>query len=524
MSVKSQTVTDPALTSQGHAQDVPLTRLDSQSRGSSTEDVSPPSSNLKTATITIQLSGINFATSAATGLVVVGLPAMTTSLSIPPSLAFWPVSVYSLATASTLLLAGSIADALGPRWIQLIGSLICSVAMLVSGAVRTGEELVAMRAVAGVGMSMHLASSVSITTKTLERGRGRNVAFACLGLSQPLGFSFGLVVGGILTDRVGWRVGWWIYGSVTLLLTLVGFWAIPTDDEKGSAKDRVQGMKKTVDWVGASLASVFMATICYLLATLSTDVYRIRHADAISCLCLSVVSFGIFLYWMHRQVKNRKPALIPNSLWKNIAFSSICATISLSYATLNSLELFASLFFQEVQHLSALQASIRILPSLVVGIVLNLCVGLFIHKLPVLWLVATSSILCACSPLLMATVQPQWTYWANAFVAQLLQPVSADVLFTVGLIIITDVFPDDTQGLAGAVFNTMGQLGVAFGLAVLQVISQVVTQKHADLEETHALMEGYRASFWTMFGFMILCAAAGGLGLRKIGKVGVKQD
>jgi MFS family permease len=177
-----------------------------------------------------------------------------------------------------------------------------------------------------------------------------------------------------------------------------------------------------------------------------------------------------------------------------------------------------------VQHLNALQASIRILPSLIVGIMLNLGVGLFIHKLPVLWLVGVSSILCAGSPLLMALVEPQWTYWANAFVAQLLQPVSADVLFTVGLIIITDVFPDDTQGLAGAVFNTMGQLGVAVGMAILQVISQLVTQKHADLEETQALLEGYRASFWTMFGFMIMCAATGGFGLRKVGKVGVKQD
>jgi MFS family permease len=226
----------------------------------------PPPSNLKTVLVTVQLSGINFTTSAANGLVVVGLPAMTASLSIPPSLAFWPASVTSLATASTLLLAGSISDAIGPRWIELIGSLICGTMMLGAGAVRTGEELVAMRALTGLGMAMHLASSVSITTKTLERGRGRNVAFACLGLSQPLGFSFGLVIGGILTDRVGWRSGWWIYGSVTILLALIGLWAIPGDEEKGTVKERVRGMKKTVDWVGATLASTFMASLCYLLA------------------------------------------------------------------------------------------------------------------------------------------------------------------------------------------------------------------------------------------------------------------
>ena len=161
---------------------------------------------------------------------------------------------------------------------------------------------------------------------------------------------------------------------------------------------------------------------------------------------------------------------------------------------------------------------------MVIALGLNLGVGLFIHKVSAFWTVVVSSILCAGSPLLMAVIQPEWTYWTNAFIAQLLQPISADVLFTVGLVFITEVFPDDTQALAGAVFNTAGQFGVATGLALLQVVSTLTTKGHADLEETLALMEGYRASFWAMFGFMLTCALIGALGLRKVGKIGLKQD
>lgn len=182
--------------------------------------------------------------------------------------------------------------------------------------------------------------------------------------------------------------------------------------------------------------------------------------------------------------------------------------------------------FQQVQHLSALQSSLRILPSLIVGALLNLGTGFVVHKFPVMWLVVVSSVLCAGSPSLMAVIQPEWTYWANAFVAQLLQPVSVDILFTVGLIVITDSFPEDTQALAGAVFNTAGQFGMAFGLSVLQVISQQVEkgQGHSGLSGVQALLEGYRASFWAMFGFMLLCAVLGAAGLRKTGKVGMKRD
>lgn len=180
--------------------------------------------------------------------------------------------------------------------------------------------------------------------------------------------------------------------------------------------------------------------------------------------------------------------------------------------------------FQEIQHLSALQTAIRILPSMVVGVILNFSTGLFVHKVPALWLVVVTSLLSAGSPLLMATIQPSWSYWASAFFAQLFMPFSVDVLFTVGLIIITNIFPEDKQSVAGAVFNTAAQFGNAFGLAVMQVVSSLVSKDHGGIKPSEVLMKGYRASFWTMFAFMMACVIIAGAGLRKIGKIGLKQD
>ncbi|CAM1502634.1 Fc.00g074100.m01.CDS01 [Cosmosporella sp. VM-42] len=481
-------------------------------------------SRLRKVVITIQLCGVTFASSVVNGLVTVGLPAITKDLQLPASLAFWPASVSGLATASTLLLAGSVADVIGPRWVDLAGCFTSGAFMLASGAARNGSELVAMRALQGVGLSLHLASSVSIITQVLPQGRGRNMAFSCMGMSQPVGFSVGLVVGGVLIDTIGWRAGWYLSGGLTLLLSVVGLWALPKAPESRRLEDILRDFTTKVDWIGALLASGFMAMLCYLLAVLSTDVHRIREPISIALLCLCAVALPSFITWVHHQVRRGRPALIPNKLWKNATFSSICATIALSYAVVNSMELFASLFFQEVQHLPALQASIRILPSLVVGAITNLVMGFFVHKVSAIWIVSVTSILCAGSPLLMAVIQPSWPYWGNAFVAQILQPISCDALFTIGLIVITDVFPEDTQALAGAVFNTASQFGSALGLAILQVISTMVTKEQSGMEETGAIMEGYRASFWAMFAFMILCTAIGALGLRKTGKVGLKRD
>ncbi|KAF5011712.1 hypothetical protein FDECE_2172 [Fusarium decemcellulare] len=515
-----QPIPHPLLESANESQSV--TADDSGSRCSDVQV--QPVSRLRKALVTFQLSGINFATSATNGLVVVGLPRMTQDLNLPPSLAFWPSSVPGLATASTLLLAGSIADVIGPRSVDLLGCFICGAIMLGCGFVQQGQELVGLRALHGVGLALHLSSSVALVTKMMPRGRGRNVSFACLGLSQPLGFSFGLVLGGVLVDTIGWRAGWYLYGAITLLLSSIGIWSLPQSAPLGTLKKVLHDVRTEVDWVGALLASAFMALLSYFLAIISTDIYRIKEPGSIVILCIGVVALPLFIGWMHRQIRTGKPALIPNSFWRNSSFSSICATIALSYAVLNSLELFASLFFQEIQHLSALQAAIRILPSLVVGVILNFTTGLFVHKIPAIWLIATTCALSAGAPLLMAIIQPQWSYWTGAFFAQILMPVAVDVLFTVGLIVITDIFPEDKQALAGGVFNTAGQFGNSFGLAIMQVVSTLVTKDHDGMTQSQALLEGYRASFWTMVACMVTCAIIGGIGLRKTGKIGLKQD
>jgi hypothetical protein len=156
-----------------------------------------------------------------------------------------------------------------------------------------------------------------------------------------------------------------------------------------------------------------------------------------------------------------------------------------------------------------------------------------VHRIPALYLVAGSSIICASSPLIMALLNPAWNYWYLAFWAQAFSPFSVDVLFTVGLIIVSDSFPEKTQALAGAVFNTAAQFGMTLGMGSCQVVALGVMggeqgSVHGDTsfaeQDPRALLKGYRASFWTMFAFMVMSVLIAVAGLRKVGKVGLKRD
>lgn len=85
--------------------------------------------------------------------------------------------------------------------------------------------------------------------------------------------------------------------------------------------------------------------------------------------------------------------------------------------------------FQEVQGFSALETSLRFIPSVVVGIILNVGTGLVVQKWRADRIVIISSLISAASPLLLALINPDWTFWYSAFWAVTLGPLSADGMF-----------------------------------------------------------------------------------------------
>lgn len=171
-----------------------------------------------------------------------------------------------------------------------------------------------------------------------------------------------------------------------------------------------------------------------------------------------------------------------------------------------------------------MQAAIRILPSLLVGVTLNLITGLFVHAAPIRLLVLGSSLLAAGAPLLMAINDPYQPYWTYSFPSQLLMPMSCDIVFTIGLIIIVNTFALEKQAVAGAVFNISTQLGSSFGIAIMQVISTSVTENSGYKVHAEALLEGYKACFATLGGLMIFCAVVGCLGLGKVSNIGLRGN
>ncbi|ETS76975.1 hypothetical protein PFICI_10849 [Pestalotiopsis fici W106-1] len=476
--------------------------------------------------IITQACGQSFFSSYCNGIVVVALPAMQAELRLDESLLVWPSSSYFLVAGSCLLLAGSIADVAGVKKVNLAGSSLSALAAVACGLARSSGQIIAFRAAQGLAYAIITPSSIALISNSVEEGRPRNIGFACMGFSQPIGFCFGLILGGVFTDTVGWRPAFYLAAAASSTLFLASIWALRQEPRFDSFPFIWKRLIQDIDVIGIVLASIGLASISYVLASLSADVGSIHDPATIVLIVISGLSVPCFVAWMHRQEKNNRNALIPNSLWRSHVFTSCCIMVLLTNGLVNCMELYSSLFFQQVQGLSAVRASLQVVPSLVAGALTSITTGFFVHRMPVLWMLLAASVMSTVAPLLMAVVQIDQLYWENAFFAQILAPISCDILFTIGLLIISDVFPKQMQGLSSAVFNTCAQLGSAIGLSVAQLIAASVTNGSTFLDKSSpdALMKGYRVAFWTMFGWMAFVCLVCIMGMRRVGVIGVKRD
>jgi MFS family permease len=225
-------------------------------------------SSLQTFLTIFTPSFVGFIASYTNGVITVGLPVIARSISLERSLYLWPSSVYGLTSGAALLIAGSIADIIGARPVELVGIILLGVFSLACGLAQTGAQLVAFRALQGIALAMHLPASVAIITGAVPSGRARNLGFACLGFSQPLGFAMGLVLSGVMIERAGWRSGFYLSGALTLAVAVAAVWTLPRlkREKTDSATSMLKRLGNEIDWIGGIISSGGLAILAYVLA------------------------------------------------------------------------------------------------------------------------------------------------------------------------------------------------------------------------------------------------------------------
>ena len=150
--------------------------------------------------------------------------------------------------------------------INLVGVLFVGIFTLACGLAKNGPQLIAFRGAGGTALALFFPTSVSLISANMPTGKMRNIGFASIGVGQTLGYAFGLVIGGVLEDTIGWRSGYYIFGGLLLVLFVLGIWSIPSDHNTRHSEPVMKRLKTEIDWVGVFIASTALAILAYVLA------------------------------------------------------------------------------------------------------------------------------------------------------------------------------------------------------------------------------------------------------------------
>src|ERR687889_216801 len=150
-------------------------------------------------------------------IVNVALPTIGTALDFSESTLPWVVNAYVIAFGGFLLLGGRAADLLGRRRVFMVGLLVVAVASLAAGFATNQGQLIAARAAQGLGAAIISPSALSIVTTLFRDGAERNKALGAWGAVAGSAGAAGVLLGGVLTDGLGWEWVLWVNVPVSLI-------------------------------------------------------------------------------------------------------------------------------------------------------------------------------------------------------------------------------------------------------------------------------------------------------------------
>jgi EmrB/QacA subfamily drug resistance transporter len=362
----------------------------------------------------------------------------------------WVVDAYALTLAALVLTAGSLADRLGRRRLFVWGLGIFSAASLLCGLAPDPTFLNIARALQGIGGAVMFAVSLALLAQEFPAGRERANAMGIYGATIGVAVAIGPLVGGALTDGLGWQSIFYL--NVPIGLTAIGVTFARLRESRDPNATRV-------DWPGVATFSA--ALFMLVLALVRGNDEGWGSTQIVALLAGSAVLLAAFVA-IERRV--REP-MLPLGLFKRPAFTGVQLGAFAISASAFALFLYIGLYLQNYLGYTPLQAGLRYLPITLAAFLLSPVAAALLTRVPARVLMSVGLAVSGAGLLLMSGISTgsEWTTLLGGFLVLgagvgLLNPVIGDVALSVG--------PKERSGMAAGINDTFRQVGVAVGVAV----------------------------------------------------------
>jgi EmrB/QacA subfamily drug resistance transporter len=395
-------------------------------------------------------------------IVNVALPDIARDLRSSFSDLQWVIDAYALSLAALLLTAGSLADLFGRRLLFAAGLGLFTAASLLCALASSPLFLELARALQGIGAAAMFATSLALLAATFQ-GRERGTAFGVWGATTGAAVAVGPLVGGVLTESVGWQ-------SIFLINVPIGIGAIAvTLTRVAESRDPDAA---GVDWAGLVTFSGGLFLLIFALVRGNAEGWG--SPLIVSFLIGAVVLLCGFVVVERRQAR----PMFDLTLLRKPAFAGASIAAFALSASLFSMFLYMTLYIQNALGYSPLQAGLRFLPTTLLSFFVAPIAGKLSARFPVRIMIGAGLGLVGIGLLLMARVDADsaWTVLLPGFLfagvgTGLVNPPLAST--AVGVV------PPQRAGMGSGINSTFRQIGIATGIAGLGALFQQLLQHRA---------------------------------------------
>ncbi len=366
----------------------------------------------------------------------------------------WIVDAYTLALATVVLTAGSVADRLGRRRVFVWGMAIFTVTSLVCALATTIELLDVARAAQGLGAAMMFASSLAVLADAFPDSDERAKAFAAYGATIGASFAIGPLVGGALTSGISWRAVFYI--NIPLgLAALVAMYAW--------VRESYDPTPRKVDWPGQLTLSGAMFLLVLALLRANDDGWA--STTIVAALTGSAVLFVAFVVAERRS----SAPMLPLDFFRRPAFTGAQIAAFAISASFFALFLYTTLYLQEILHLSPIETGLVYLPGTVVIFLVSGASAELVKRMSAAVLVVVGLVFVAAGLALVLIVQVD-SDWSALMPGLLVACLGTGLLNPAVVAIALGSVPENVSGLAAGTNDAFRQGGIAVGVAVFGAI------------------------------------------------------
>jgi EmrB/QacA subfamily drug resistance transporter len=378
------------------------------------------------------------------------LPVIKTELGASLTDLQWFVNAYTLAFAALLLTASAIGDRLGRRRIFLAGIALFTAASAACALATEPWMLICARAVQGVGAAAVMPLSLTLLSAAVP-AKMRSAAIGIWGGISGLGVAVGPVVGGAVVDGLNWQWIFWL--NVPIGILVLPFAARILTESYGGAR--------RLDLVGLVLSAASVLGIIWGVVHGADDGWT--SAPVLGSLVAGGLLLIAFVTWERRS----SAPMLPLRLFSSRAFSVVNVTaFTFSVGVFGSVFLLAQ-FFQVVQGYSPLESGIRTLPWTMAPMAVAPLAGLIVDRVGARVLIATGQAFLAVALAWIAIVTGVGVAYSALVVPFVLAGIGMGLTFAPAASVVMASAAEADRGVASGTNNTIREVGVAMGVAVL---------------------------------------------------------